>query len=89
MELIRGLPLSLRDTADRKVWHFEQHRKLTVRSTYHVARGLNVANGEGVASFSSSSSFIGEKLWKKLWNACVPGKVKICVWRACLNSLPT
>lgn len=31
----------------------------------------------------------GEKFWKKLWKACVPGKVKICVWRACLDFLPT
>lgn len=24
-----------------------------------------------------------------LWNACVPEKVKICAWRACLDSLST
>lgn len=24
-----------------------------------------------------------------MWGACVSGKVKICVWRACLDSLPT
>lgn len=28
-------------------------------------------------------------LWKKLWNACVPGKVKIGAWRGCLDVLPT
>lgn len=28
-------------------------------------------------------------LWKKVWGACVPGKVKILGWQGCLNSLPT
>ena len=42
-------------------------------------------SGEGAVGSSSSSNVVGEKLWK----ACVPGKVKIFVWRACLDSLPT
>lgn len=28
-------------------------------------------------------------LWRKLWGARVPGKVKICVWRGCQDGLPT
>lgn len=28
-------------------------------------------------------------LWKTIWRANVPGKVKICVWRCCLNVLTT
>lgn len=28
-------------------------------------------------------------LWKKLWYACVPRKVNICVWGGCLDALPT
>lgn len=48
--------------------------------TMHVARGI------------VSASLLDDgrdRLWRKLWNACVPGKVKICVWRACLDALPT
>lgn len=32
---------------------------------------------------------MGEKFWKKVWNANVQGKVKIYAWSACLDSLPT
>lgn len=32
---------------------------------------------------------VGDKFWKKLRDTCVPGKVKICVWRVCLDALPT
>lgn len=89
VDLIRGIPLSLRNIADRRVWHFEKPGKFTVRSAYHVAKGMNIANGEEAASSSSPSNSLGESLWRKLWSAYVPGKVKVCVWRACLDSLPT
>lgn len=39
-----------------------------------------------------SSSSIGDpfhSLWQCLWRSKVPGKVAICVWRACQNLLPT
>lgn len=48
-----------------------------------------MVHAEGAAGSSSSSSEFRVKFWKKLWGACVPRKVKICVWRACLDSLPT
>lgn len=62
MQLIRRLPLSLRNTVDRRIWHYDQHGKFTVRSAYHVTRGLNAINGEGAVGSSSSSSSIGDKL---------------------------
>lgn len=45
--------------------------------------------GDDANASPSSINTNGEKLLKRLWNACVPGKVKICAWRACLDSLPT
>lgn len=89
VDLIRNLPLSMQNVKDRRIWHYERNGKFTVRSAYHVARCINVSNGDGVTASSSSTSFAGEKLWKKLWSACVPGKVKICAWHECLDSLPT
>lgn len=79
VDLIHGIPLSLQNRDDRRIWHYEQHGKFTVQSAYHVAQGINVASGEGAAGSSYASSNVGEKLWKKLWGTCVPGKVKICV----------
>ena len=79
MDLIYDIPLSIKDDEDCMVWHYKRNGKFTVHSAYHVAQGLNVANGEWVTGSSSSSSIVGDKFWKKLWNACVPGKVKIYV----------
>ena len=80
VDLIRGIPLSLRNVADRRVWHYDLHGKFTVLSAYHVARRIIATTGEGHAGSHSATSNSREKLWKKLWSACVPGKVKICVW---------
>lgn len=68
--LIRVIRLGLRDTIDHRIWNYDRYGKFTVRSAYHVARGLLGTSGEGVVG-SSSSNVVGEKLWK----ACVPGKV--------------
>lgn len=60
-----------------------------MRSVDHVTRAIIFVVGVGV-SFSASISDDGpDKLWRKLWNACVPGKVKICVWMAYMEALPT
>ncbi|XP_028946850.2 uncharacterized protein [Malus domestica] len=75
LDLIGGIPLNLQDSEDRRVWHYEGNGKFIVRSAYHVVRGINVANGEGVTGSSSSSSIVGEQFWKKLWSACVPRKL--------------
>ncbi|KAM1268284.1 hypothetical protein ACFX13_000646 [Malus domestica] len=28
-------------------------------------------------------------LWRKIWGARIPGKVKVCAWRGCHDALPT
>lgn len=66
VELIRSIPLSVRDVKDRRIWHYERNGKFTVKSVYQVARGINDSNGSGAAGSSSSFSGVGEKFWKKL-----------------------
>lgn len=84
MELIKSIPLSIRNTKDRLVWHFEWNGKFSVRSAYHLARHDTVLMG--VESGRLSLSRGEELLWKRLWGARIPGKVKICIWRAVLES---
>lgn len=37
----------------------------------------------------SSSHPLDTPFWKSIWNAPVPSKIKICIWRACLDILFT
>lgn len=53
----------------------------SVKSAYWVA--LDLTMGNILASSSSGGAF------DPLWNANIPGKVAICIWRGCHDLLPT
>ncbi|RXI04814.1 hypothetical protein DVH24_039088 [Malus domestica] len=41
----------------------------------------------GVSKYNSSTITAEVQfLWKVIWQACIPGKVKICVWRECTRT---
>ncbi|XP_024171847.1 uncharacterized protein LOC112177831 [Rosa chinensis] len=57
------------------------------RSQWKVGDGAKIeVTGNFLASTSSGDPYLF--LWKKIWNARVPGRVKFCVWRAVKNILP-
>ncbi|XP_048436510.1 uncharacterized protein LOC125475583 [Pyrus x bretschneideri] len=85
--LILSIPLSYFRTPDTLIWTKEKNGTFTTKSAYHVAHSSGEDYGTGPAS---SKMDAGVKwLWKALWKACVPTKVKNCVWRCCTNALPT
>ncbi|KAL0282834.1 UNVERIFIED_CONTAM: putative mitochondrial protein [Sesamum angustifolium] len=81
-ESILAIPLSCADGEDFFVWHRTADGKFSVRSAYHVA--VSLAN-QSQPSPSSFESF----LWKTIWKANVPGKIRIFIWKLAKNALPT
>ncbi|KAL0344526.1 UNVERIFIED_CONTAM: putative mitochondrial protein [Sesamum radiatum] len=82
-EVILGLPLSRTREPDLLVWHYSKNGRFSVRSAYHLACLLDDRPG---------SSSLGEhesSWWRKVWQSKIPNKIKVFVWRACLNALPT
>jgi hypothetical protein len=74
-------PLAQRD---RLVWMGNKNGHYTVRSGYHFAME-GVDREEGCTSDSSGLS----QLWQKVWNFRGPRALKMFLWRACNNILPT
>ena len=71
---------------DSLVWLFTKNGRYSVKSEYHVAKQLRMAeNSSGEASVHRAST----SLWSWVWKARVPNKVKIFSWRAYQNILPT
>lgn len=85
--LVRSIPFSLLKPPDIIMWNAEPNGKFTTKSAYHIARTNGVGNGNSPGASEIGSDI--KLLWKALWRACVPGKVKLCVWLSCSKALPT
>ncbi|XP_068323161.1 uncharacterized protein [Pyrus communis] len=85
--LILSIPLSLFNPADSIIWTKESKGVFTTKSDYFVARTCHGLGGD--EPIGSALNEETKFLWKALWRAKVPGKVKICVWRRYMNALPT
>ncbi|KAL0361676.1 UNVERIFIED_CONTAM: putative mitochondrial protein [Sesamum radiatum] len=81
--IILAIPLSRVGEGDLLTWHYSKNGSFTVRSAYHLAVSLTDT------PCSSSRAAAETAWWRKVWQARVPSKVKVFIWRACLNALPT
>jgi hypothetical protein len=64
-------------------WTPENHGLFTVRSAYNLALDLQNKDQQ-----NTSTNVNGDRgLWKVIWNAKVPPKVKIFTWKLATNSL--
>ncbi|KAM1764984.1 hypothetical protein ACFX11_004168 [Malus domestica] len=85
--LILSIPLSLFYRADLLIWIKEPKGLFTTKSAYFMARsGLGISGDEPIGSVINGDTRF---LWKALWRAKVPRKMKICVWHGYMNDLPS
>ena len=83
-EAILKIPLSGRAQEDKLFWSTTQDGKYTVRSGYKLLlREARASQPE------SSRQRDPDPLWKRIWGARVPAKIKSFLWRACHEALPT
>uniref|UniRef100_A0A2N9H9Z1 Reverse transcriptase domain-containing protein n=2 Tax=Fagus sylvatica TaxID=28930 RepID=A0A2N9H9Z1_FAGSY len=85
VELIRQIPLSIRRPPDIRIWNGTKKGVLTVKSAYHFLRTQQT----NVEASSSSLNQCGSNVWSSIWSAKVQPKVRMFLWRACRNILPT
>uniref|UniRef100_A0A2N9GPD6 Uncharacterized protein n=1 Tax=Fagus sylvatica TaxID=28930 RepID=A0A2N9GPD6_FAGSY len=83
-EAILKIPLSERVQEDKIFWFDTRDGKYSVRSGYKL-----LLKDARVFQAESSRHWDPDPLWKRIWGASVPTKVKSFLWRACHDSLPT
>uniref|UniRef100_A0A2N9I4S0 Reverse transcriptase zinc-binding domain-containing protein n=1 Tax=Fagus sylvatica TaxID=28930 RepID=A0A2N9I4S0_FAGSY len=81
-DTIKSIPLNRRSSTDTIIWSETKNGVYSVRSAYHL---LMKAKKGGESSNNSQVN----NLWKGIWNASVPQKIKLFIWKACKNILPT
>ncbi|KAL0357695.1 UNVERIFIED_CONTAM: hypothetical protein Scaly_1455200 [Sesamum calycinum] len=67
---------------DLLVWHYSCNGLFSVRSAYHLALAR-------ARPASSSGIRWSHQLWSKIWQAHMPNKAKVFIWRAIRNIFPT
>lgn len=97
-EIIRGLfwdmdidqilriPLPRINGTDIRAWHFTQHGHYSVRSAYFLARDLKKAARMCAIGGPSTQPTTN---WNWVWQITIPYKIKVFLWRALRDSLPT
>ena len=85
VEVIQQIPLSFRKPRDKLIWTGTPNGKFSVRSVYRLLLG------ETSSSLGSSSSggSLDRHLWSNIWSGQVQPKIRLFMWRACLDILPT
>ncbi|XP_012835792.1 PREDICTED: uncharacterized protein LOC105956483 [Erythranthe guttata] len=85
---ILAIPIGSSLAKDRLVWHYSRSGKFTVKSCYHNIMTRRCTSTE-IHPLGTSSNNEAKDLWKYLWHSSIPPKVKIFVWRAVWDIIPT
>jgi ribonuclease HI len=79
---ILQIPLGLSRAGDSLMWHYDSTGNYKVKSGYRCWKAL-----VGTPCASNSSRLEG--WWEALWKLHIPLKIRIFVWRACWDWIPT
>ena len=85
VEWIKSIPLSKWKPSDVLIWNGTKQGTFSVKSAYKLLYSQQTA----AEASSSSSGNTAPTFWSSIWDASVPPKVRIFMWRACKGILPT
>ena len=83
-DIILGIPLSFWHPPDRIAWAQTPTGMFSTSSAYKL-----IVSGASTSIAGSSNLDNQRKFWKGLWQLRVPNKIKLFVWRAYNDALPT
>lgn len=81
-DIISSIPINNCSEEDKWIWHYTSHGEYTVKSGYKLSMTDSV--GQGSSSLNSL-----RKWWVALWETKIPSKIKVFIWKAFHNCLPT
>ena len=85
VEVIQQIPLSFRKPRDKLIWTGTPNGKFSIRSAYRLLLG-KTSSSLGSSSYGGS---LDRHLWSNIWLGQVQPKIRLFMWRACLDILPT
>lgn len=83
-KVIANIPLSPTLPPDQLIWNGIIDGVFLVRSAYHMGMEIQERSKGGPSSDGN-----GHDIWKAIWNLRVQNPLKLFLWKACHNLLPT
>ncbi|XP_062155084.1 uncharacterized protein LOC133863105 [Alnus glutinosa] len=83
-KVIASIPLCPNLPPDRLIWLGTKDGNFSIRSAYHL--GLEIKDRK---RGQTSQIEKGTDVWRSMWNFQVPNQIKMFLWRACNDILPT
>lgn len=71
-------------SVDKQIWHYENRSLFTVKSGYKLAQQYDVYDFPSPSSSENLCLCRGE-----LWKMHITSKIRLFIWRLCLDRLPT
>ncbi|XP_075670045.1 uncharacterized protein LOC142639793 [Castanea sativa] len=84
--IIKAIPLSFSNRCDTIFWPRNHDEVYFVKSGYKLLMEMECGNG---AASSSSSMGAMKSTWNGIWKLEVPNRIRLLLWRAGNDSLPT
>ncbi|KAH9768956.1 reverse transcriptase domain-containing protein [Citrus sinensis] len=81
-DVITQIPLPRRSREDELIWHYGKSGQYTVKSGYQTALKIRFPA-------MPSSSEPSKNEWNIIWSLALPQKIRIFIWRAAKNLLPS
>ena len=79
---ILSIPLPRREMEDRVICHYDKQGRYSVKSSYQVALNMKFPNLPNCSDSRGNN-------WTVIWKLTIPEKIKIFIWTAAKNLLPT
>lgn len=86
-DIILGINTPSQPQEDFIAWHYDHTGLFSVKSAYRAA--YNIKHGTRWRAGCSSREIDNRPIWKNIWTAAVPNKVRIFGWRVARDNLAT
>ena len=83
-KMIKSIPISLVECDDKIFWPLTANEEYSVKTGYRLLSQLAASDIPSPSDISQS-----KQIWNAIWNLNVPNRIKIFLWRAGLNALPS
>ncbi|KAL0378825.1 UNVERIFIED_CONTAM: hypothetical protein Sradi_3188000 [Sesamum radiatum] len=89
-QIILGIPIGELSRSDSVIWHYGKEGKFSVKSAYYLQLMSLSTNSASTSGGNAGEYMQGRQdRWDLIWKSRTPPKVRMFIWKACQEAIPT